>query len=467
MSIVLRYRTLVRVRKVGAALIAVMALPHIVANAQTAPQPETAAVPADAKYACPMETHPDESDAARQGAYFSAEEGKCLWCGMKLKPIGELPWVAARQAAAGAEVAYTCPDHQQVFSRASGECPRCGRKLEPFKAMYTCPDPSHAGRISLHEGRCPDCRRRMTPFRGVWLSQAMAERNALPNAALVEGAAYRCRMHPLVHSDRPGQCPICAAELSSAAGEASEGREARAKPAIPPGAAFVCPMEECEHFAAQAGECPKCGMRLKPIAEVAWARARRTDAEGAAAAFICPMHPRERFSARGTCSICGMQLVSAASLSKPAGAPDAIAAQVDYLMEHYLALQKRFASDSTREVALHSLGLVGAADEILRRTGETDAGLKPGFAEAVRSLRGAALKTNGQDLDADRVTFVALSRAMATIVEHVRPGTERYPKLYLFHCPMTKGDWIQSSDDMENPFYGFAMLKCGEQTGVR
>ena len=51
---------------------------------------------------------------------------------------------------------------------------------------------------------------------------------------------------------------------------------------------------------------------------------------------------------------------------------------------------------------------------------------------------------------------------MRTLVEHVRPGRERYPIIYIFHCPMTKGDWLQASEEMANPFYGFKMLKCGE-----
>jgi hypothetical protein len=415
-----------------------------------------------------METHPDESDPARQGAYFSADEGKCLWCGMALKPLDELPWVKARRAAAGADVAYTCPDHQHVFSKTQGECPRCDRKLEPFKVMYTCPNPRHAHEISVQAETCPQCGRKLAPYRGVWLGPAMAEQNVPPNPAPAEGAAYRCRTHPLAHSNRPGQCPICAAELVSS-GSGAEVTSAPAGLAIPADAAFVCPMEECWHFAPEPGECPKCGMRLKPIDSVPWAKAKvaQSASTAPAPAFMCPMHPEQTSATRGTCPICGMQLAAAEAVPKPESAPAVIAAQVDYLMEHYLALQKRFASDSTRDVALHSLGLVGAADEILRHVDDPGVKLPSEFAEAVRSLRGAALRTNGKELDADRVTFVSLGGAMRRIIEHIRPSRQQYPKLYLFHCPMTKGDWIQMSEEMANPFYGFAMLKCGEQTGVK
>ncbi|HUU95284.1 MAG TPA: heavy metal-binding domain-containing protein [Phycisphaerae bacterium] len=432
------------------------------ARGQTTPasQPSVSGIPDDARYACPMETHPDERDPTRQGAYFSREEGKCPSCGMALKPLDELAWVQARRAAAGAEVAYTCPAHQHVFSKTEADCPRCGRKLEPFKVMYTCPDPPHAGQISAQPGTCPECRRNLTPYRGVWLAPEMAEHNVPPNPEAAGSAAYRCPVHPLVHSARPGKCPICAAELTPTAHAVSKARP----PTVPPDARFVCPMRECWQFSTEPGECPKCGMKLKPIDAVEWAKAELIGARslGVDAAFVCPMHPDQTSATRGTCPTCGMQLVAAEAVPKPANAPGVIAVQVDYLMEHYLGLQKRFASDSTKDVALHALGLVGAVDEILKHVDDPEAKLPPEFAAAARTLRATAIKTNGKDLDADRVTFVELGAAMRTLVEHVRPDKERYPKIYIFHCPMTKGDWLQSSEEMANPFYGFKMLKCGE-----
>lgn len=51
-----------------------------------------ASIPADAKFACPMEQHPDESDPADRGPYFAAAPGECPRCGMKLKPLDQLPW---------------------------------------------------------------------------------------------------------------------------------------------------------------------------------------------------------------------------------------------------------------------------------------------------------------------------------------------------------------------------------------
>jgi hypothetical protein len=49
-------------------------------------------MPHDAAYACPMEEHPDVTDPTNRGPYFSPESGECPRCGMKLKPLDQVPW---------------------------------------------------------------------------------------------------------------------------------------------------------------------------------------------------------------------------------------------------------------------------------------------------------------------------------------------------------------------------------------
>jgi hypothetical protein len=65
------------------------------------------------------------------------------------------------------------------------------------------------------------------------------------------------------------------------------------------------------------------------------------------------------------------------------------------------------------------------------------------------------------------VAFIGLSAAMSEIIELARPSSDRWPKLYIYHCPMSKGDWIQSAREKRNPYYGFKMLTCGELKDVR
>ncbi len=419
-------------------------------------------IPEHAKYACSMETHPNQSDPADQGPYFSEQPGKCPRCGMSLKPLDDLAWVKARRAAGGGDVAYSCPDHSHIFSDTSGECPKCGKALAPFKVMYTCPDPEHASTVSASPGNCSNCGRGLAPFRGVWLDEEMANANVPPSPELADVAPYRCPTHPLVHSDQPGHCTICGAELESAA-PAKDKRTA-----IPTGAKYVCSMKECWHFAAESGECPKCGMRLKRIEDVSWAQALLTEqSQLVGIAYVCPMHPDQtRSSGPGLCSICGMQLVKESALERPTAAPEHVATQVNYIMEHYLALQRLLSSDRTKDLTLHALGLVSASEALIAHLGDPGMTLPPEVTDAARRLRAAALRITGK-LEADRVTFVDLSAAMSTLIEHTRPDQVRWPKLYLYHCPMSKGDWLQPVEEKANPYYGFKMLNCGELKGVK
>ena len=130
-------------------------------------------------------------------------------------------------------------------------------------------------------------------------------------------------------------------------------------------------------------------------------------------------------------------------------------------MEHYLALQERFARDSTAEVALHALGLVDASEKLrdaLQR--EAPPGKKELLA-SVNAVHAAALKVRGADLSSDRTQFAQLSAAMRTVISHQRPDSNRWPKLFIYRCPMAKADWIQTTEKKANPYYGFKMLDCG------
>jgi hypothetical protein len=52
--------------------------------------------------------------------------------------------------------------------------------------------------------------------------------------------------------------------------------------AMPTDAAYACPMEEHPdendpanrgpYFSAQPGECPRCGMKLKPLDQLSWTK---------------------------------------------------------------------------------------------------------------------------------------------------------------------------------------------------
>lgn len=340
--------------------------------ASVATQP-TPGIPENARYACPMDEHPDETDPARQGAYFSAEPGECPWCGMDLEPIEELAWARARKAAAGAAVAYTCPRHPNVLSFEPGECPRCGRELAAFKLAYSCPQPEHADITSPRPGRCPRCGQGLVAYRGPWLEPP-------PSFA---------------------------------------GDTIASRPAV-------------------------------------------TDE------YRCPMHPEEvRGNGPGICSICAMQLVPAAQLKQPGDAVERVQRELDHITEHYLSLQELLAADKTLDASRHALGMAGASEELLKALDDYGSPHREAIEAAARKLHAAVLKINGLKLSDDRVRFVALSDAYIALLDHVRPDRRRWPALRVFHCPMSKGDWVQTATEKMNPYYGSEMLRCGELKTTR
>lgn len=67
---------------------------------------------------------------------------------------------------------------------------------------------------------------------------------------------------------------------------------------------------------------------------------------------------------------------------------------------------------------------------------------------------GSAVATAGSLKDA-RASFEKLSDRAKTLAA----GESGY---HVFHCPMLKKDWVQSSTTVANPYGGKEMLGCGE-----
>ena len=62
-----------------------------------------------------------------------------------------------------------------------------------------------------------------------------------------------------------------------------------------------------------------------------------------------------------------------------------------------------------------------------------------------------------------RKSFNQISESIINMEIGFKPNNET---LYVLHCPMANnnkgGDWISASKEVKNPYYGKAMLTCGE-----
>ena len=86
--------------------------------------------------------------------------------------------------------------------------------------------------------------------------------------------------------------------------------------------------------------------------------------------------------------------------------------------------------------------------------------------EPVKSLASeiAALgkKMTGADLKGQRGILKTLS---AKTIELLRARPPVDVTLFTVHCPMVDADWLQTSEEVANPYYGSEMPRCGQVTG--
>jgi Cu(I)/Ag(I) efflux system membrane fusion protein len=89
----------------------------------------------------------------------------------------------------------------------------------------------------------------------VALSSAACQKTKPTGQAAGDKVYYTCSMHPQIHADAPGKCPICGMDLLAA-------KAASPTPKPPASAAiYTCPMHPQVHQ-AKPGRCPICGMDL-------------------------------------------------------------------------------------------------------------------------------------------------------------------------------------------------------------
>ena len=129
-------------------------------------------------------------------------------------------------------------------------------------------------------------------------------------------------------------------------------------------------------------------------------------------------------------------------------------AQVDAMVQSYLSLRQLLANDQLDGVP-EELAEIGRAAQPLADSSDAQ----------VRELaRGIAERAAAQpdDLEKARETFGTVSAALIDLVKVVPPSEAVGEKLYVAFCPMAKASWLQATDELDNPYMGQKMLKCGE-----
>jgi len=127
-------------------------------------------------------------------------------------------------------------------------------------------------------------------------------------------------------------------------------------------------------------------------------------------------------------------------------------ATFDAMASHYEAIWKALAADSLDGVAEHATAIA----ELAGTAGHPEAAAEaaPEIAQQARSLAAA------EDLAAARDAFGDLTKPLVRYRKAV--GADR---LQVAFCPMAKKAWLQPEGEIENPYYGSAMLSCGSFMG--
>jgi len=170
-----------------------------------------------------------------------------------------------------------------------------------------------------------------------------------------------------------------------------------------------------------------------------------------------------------------IQKLTAERLLEPAGAPAAgteaalnsqgaaaaretdteITRKTDAIIIAYLDMARALAGDGA--VGSSSIqALTEAAQALAGRVGAVE--LEP----IAQGILAGSLAMDAPSVADERRQFRALSESVIHLVDHVTPSKAVGSKLYVVHCSMYPGDWLQVEERIANPFYGSSMLECGQ-----
>lgn len=114
------------------------------------------------------------------------------------------------------------------------------------------------------------------------------------------------------------------------------------------------------------------------------------------------------------------------------------------VLESYLKVQTALAADSLPDAQ-------AAAKALVKQSTALGAPLKAAT-DAAGQVAAAA------DIKAARTAFGALSDSLLALAGDGPAGKG----VRVAYCPMVKKSWLQAGSEIANPYYGSAMLRCGE-----
>jgi hypothetical protein len=122
----------------------------------------------------------------------------------------------------------------------------------------------------------------------------------------------------------------------------------------------------------------------------------------------------------------------------------------------YLKIKDTLANDKTENVQDNAKSIL----ELTKKLNTTNIiGEHKEHFEDLPSKISAAAKdlSKAKNIKSMRKAFNDLSKPMAMWATMVKPSG-----INVAYCPMAPGSWLQTGQEIRNPYYGASMLKCGE-----
>jgi hypothetical protein len=147
----------------------------------------------------------------------------------------------------------------------------------------------------------------------------------------------------------------------------------------------------------------------------------------------------------------------APSFKSIAPLPQEVRTAMGRILDDYLVIQQKLKGDTLEGVQPVAVEIATLSEQVksldkAHTLHQTTAGITGSVPEMLSG-----------DIKRAREGFKKISRALTDYVKRGDPEGSKKQGLKIFYCPMVKEEWIQKGDSVENPFYGKAMLKCGNK----
>jgi hypothetical protein len=134
---------------------------------------------------------------------------------------------------------------------------------------------------------------------------------------------------------------------------------------------------------------------------------------------------------------------------------------IQVILEDYFRAGQLLAADSLAGVKQQVKSIFTASDSLLKSE-DISTEENEDYLARLKSIQAAAKQFDSKDVNTARESYKALSQAVTGLVKDYGFSGQAYS----FYCPMVKETWLQSEDQIANPFYGSKMLRCGKMTGM-